>query len=257
MSKQSLGWVYILTNPAFKEGMIKIGFTSRDTPQQRADELSGATGVPSKFEVAWAARMPDAQSVERTVHRLLRHKRSNSNREFFECSINEAIEMIETVAGKTIVTKMNPKKSTHKQPEKQIHSRHKQTTIKHKHRGLIGTMMTLLLLFLGAMFVVGLHVEKKETSSIPQPSPPRKSTTTLPETPKPTPPSETSSSVTHRDVEAAWQKIPPTIRETLHKEQEAWENQKIAHCAASPDKSACESEFNQARINYLRGFSIH
>lgn len=274
MSKQNLGWVYILTNPAFKDGMIKIGFTSRDTPQQRADELSGATGVPTKFTVVWAARMPDAQSVETKVHRLLQSKRSNNNREFFECHVHEAIEVIETVAGKTIVSKVdNRKKASNatKQPEKSVSSKSRQSkpAVKHKHRGLIGMMMILLLLFLGAMFVVGLNVEKKEQqaqssetqspktskSALTQPE----TTTKLPQT-KPTEPTtqpEYATGASNRDVETAWLKIPSEIRDTLNEEQKEWQRQKAARCAKAANKSACERELNEARITYLRGFSIN
>lgn len=185
MSKQALGWVYILTNPAFKDGMIKIGFTSRDTPQERAAELSGATGVPTAFTVVWAARMPDAQAVEGKVHKILQTKRSNNNREFFECSVAEAIEMIETVAGKTIVAKQDNRKKSNqtapqnnRQPEKvntpkkspspTAHSSTKRKTppsSKAKNKGgVLKFLLGLAVVFFAAMLVVGWFVEKRETA---------------------------------------------------------------------------------------------
>lgn len=271
MSKQNLGWVYILTNPAFKDGMIKIGYTSRNTPQQRADELSGATGVPSKFVVVWAARMPDAQSVETKVHRLLQSQRSNSNREFFECSVAQAINVIETVAGKTIVTKMDYRQkvgNATKQPEKNVanKSRQMQPNVKHKHRGLIGMVMILLLLFLGAMLVVGWNVEQKEAQSQSSPMPSsQKTKNTVQQPENPSEPPTRSAKITpqpekgasSRDVEAAWQKIPPEIRATLNDEQQQWQRQKANRCAKAPNPSACDREFNETRIEYLRGFSIN
>jgi T5orf172 domain len=45
------GYVYILINTSF-DGMIKVGRTTRD-PQERARELSWATGIPTPFRVAY------------------------------------------------------------------------------------------------------------------------------------------------------------------------------------------------------------
>lgn len=252
MSKKNLGWVYILTNPAFKEGMIKIGFTSRDTPQQRANELSSATGVPTKFVVVWAARMPNAQSVETQVHRVLQNKRSNNNREFFECHIHEAIDTIETVAGTTIITKIDNRIKINHKSEQQSNKKMRQPkNTPHKHRGLIGTIMILLLLFLGTMFVVGLNVEKKEAQS--QSNQPPQSSTALPENHTT---NHHTDGASNQDVQTAWLKITPEIRETLHEEQQEWQRQKKARCAKVSNQSACERELNQARIMYLNGFSI-
>lgn len=48
------GWVYIMTNPAHRDDLVKIGLTTR-TPKTRAEELSSSTGVPAPFHVAHAS----------------------------------------------------------------------------------------------------------------------------------------------------------------------------------------------------------
>ena len=47
----SEGYIYILSNPTFKE-LYKVGKTSRD-PYERAEELSSATGIPTPFKELW------------------------------------------------------------------------------------------------------------------------------------------------------------------------------------------------------------
>ncbi|MBL4747578.1 MAG: GIY-YIG nuclease family protein [Magnetovibrio sp.] len=46
------GFVYIMSNPSMP-GLLKIGCTTR-TPEERANELHQATGVPGKFTVEWS-----------------------------------------------------------------------------------------------------------------------------------------------------------------------------------------------------------
>mgnify|MGYP003657841440 FL=1 len=47
-------WVYVLSNPT-QPGLLKIGYTKL-TPDERAKQISNATGVPLPYEVAWAYR---------------------------------------------------------------------------------------------------------------------------------------------------------------------------------------------------------
>ena len=44
------GYTYILLNRAFQNDHYKIGMTTK-TPEERARELSSATGIPRDFEV--------------------------------------------------------------------------------------------------------------------------------------------------------------------------------------------------------------
>lgn len=270
MSKQNLGWVYILTNPAFKEGMIKIGFTSRDTPQERAEELSGTTGVPTKFTVVWAARMPDAQSVERTAHRLLQSKRSNGNREFFECSVAEAVHTIESVAGKNIVKTLDYRKG---QPEKASSSsssstKKTATAVKQPPKvakkktsfGIVKGLLMLGVLFLLAMLIIGWFAEKRETAGKPQPiaSPNQATATATAPNPTTTPTAPSSSQhldlgTARQNMQLAWDKIPDDIQKDLQSEQTKWLKDLTTKCG---ERSECLIPEYEQRAAYLKGFSI-
>lgn len=91
------GWVYILTNEAMP-GMVKIGLTTR-TPKERAAELSGASGVPLPYAVAWARAVSDCAYVEIVVHRMLDDRRVNGKREAFRVDVATARQVIEAAAG--------------------------------------------------------------------------------------------------------------------------------------------------------------
>lgn len=82
------GYVYVLTNRSMP-GMVKIGFTSRSAGV-RANELSGATGVPTDFKIVFQARARDALTLEKAVHQRLRNARVKQGREFFRVSPRRA-----------------------------------------------------------------------------------------------------------------------------------------------------------------------
>lgn len=84
------GWVYVLSNESL-DGLIKIGYSSKD-PGSRAKELSGDTGVPTPFIVEYEMLVEDPYGCEQRAHKILDDKRVNQNREFFRCSVKEAIE---------------------------------------------------------------------------------------------------------------------------------------------------------------------
>jgi hypothetical protein len=94
------GFVYIMSNPSFQDGLIKIGMSDRD-PTHRKSELE-TTGVPDKFHVEYYAFVSDHYSLERRVHRKLDASRPNKKREFFKCPIPEAIDLIRQIAGSSI-----------------------------------------------------------------------------------------------------------------------------------------------------------
>lgn len=77
------GYVYVLKNPAYKDGIYKIGMTERNV-QQRMKELQGSTGVPLPFEQIhyWPSDTP--KSFEKTMHGIFRKVRVNRRREFFQ-----------------------------------------------------------------------------------------------------------------------------------------------------------------------------
>jgi hypothetical protein len=88
------GYIYILTNKAFPN-YIKIGSTMKD-PRIRAHELTG-TGVPFPYEVKFKIMTKNCEILEKKVHTILEKKRVDLEREFFECSVEEAKKIIEKV----------------------------------------------------------------------------------------------------------------------------------------------------------------
>ena len=94
------GWVYILSNDSLS-GLVKVGYTSKD-PEGRAKELSGNTGVPTPFVVEYEVLIEDAHRCEQEIHKYLSEKRVNDRREFFRCSVNEAIEAVKVITGDSV-----------------------------------------------------------------------------------------------------------------------------------------------------------
>lgn len=93
MSKK-VEYVYVLTNKAFKEGWVKIGFS--DDVGRRCKELR-STGIPTKFSIEYWVAVRNAQKLERAVHKLLAAHRINGDREFFDCGVDTAKEAIRTL----------------------------------------------------------------------------------------------------------------------------------------------------------------
>ena len=91
------GYIYILLNRAFQNDHYKIGMTTK-TSENRARELSSATGVPREFEVLYDQRVIDCHQAERLLHQRLDQYRSAGNREFFQIPLKAAIKALEDVA---------------------------------------------------------------------------------------------------------------------------------------------------------------
>ena len=96
-NKQGEGdqWVYILENDS-QPGLLKIGYTKL-TPDERAKQISNATGVPLPYTVVWAFRCFNGELLESEVHHALRKYRVNNNREFFQCGIERAKQTIREI----------------------------------------------------------------------------------------------------------------------------------------------------------------
>jgi hypothetical protein len=90
--------VYILESSSMPE-MVKIGYTKSD-PNERANTLSKSTGVPTPFNVVYSYSCFNGERIEKAVHKHLRKKRVNSQREFFYVELNEAIKVIEDLGAK-------------------------------------------------------------------------------------------------------------------------------------------------------------
>jgi hypothetical protein len=98
ISNQSMredpGYVYIMRNPGMQDEIVKIGLTRSD-PEERATQLSTATGVPNNFEVVFSRKTLNCRTLESSVHKALGSRRISKNREFFRCSVSEAVDTIE------------------------------------------------------------------------------------------------------------------------------------------------------------------
>jgi len=92
----SEGYIYVLVNSSFGD-MLKIGKTSR-SPEERAAELSGNSGMPTEFIVAYSAQVSDCDEVEKLVHERLKEFRLNSGREFFRTPLRHAVQVISEIA---------------------------------------------------------------------------------------------------------------------------------------------------------------
>ena len=62
--------------------IYKVGWTS-GTAEERAKQISSATGVPNSFIVVDSWQHPDAEALEKSVHAILDPYRVSDNREFF------------------------------------------------------------------------------------------------------------------------------------------------------------------------------
>lgn len=87
-----------MTNPAFPN-LVKIGKSSKDPTKYRALELQ-STGVPAPFKVEYYALVEDENVLEQEVHRYFSSKRYSNNREFFDTSPDDAVNVIKLLANK-------------------------------------------------------------------------------------------------------------------------------------------------------------
>ena len=86
--QSGFGFVYILVNDRMP-GLLKIGQTQRH-PEIRAEELSGHTGVPVRYRVAFFVEVSDRLTAEKRAHGALANCRLGGDREFFESSLEGA-----------------------------------------------------------------------------------------------------------------------------------------------------------------------
>lgn len=93
------GYVYILTNPSFKEDWVKIGKSSRPV-DIRSKELDN-TAVPLPFEIYATLKTHKYSEAEKLIHRYIErftNLRIRDNREFFNVSPEEALDIFKEVA---------------------------------------------------------------------------------------------------------------------------------------------------------------
>lgn len=93
------GYVYILTNPSFKEDWVKIGKSSRPV-DIRSKELDN-TAVPLPFEIYATLKTAKYNEVEQQLHQMidkLTDIRIRPNREFFNIAPDKALELLAIIS---------------------------------------------------------------------------------------------------------------------------------------------------------------
>ena len=99
------GIVYVLTNEGMP-GLLKIGRTDRDNPEQRMSELY-TTGVPFPFECVKAVEVADyqkAEQLEEALHLAFDPHRVNPKREFFRVGEEQVLAILNVWPGGEDVT---------------------------------------------------------------------------------------------------------------------------------------------------------
>jgi len=92
------GWVYVITNASMPD-LVKIGYSTKD-PNLRAGELS-STGIPHPYMVAYDIHVEEPREIEQAVHDQLKHK--NEGKEWFRCSLAEAVQRIRQTVGTRVI----------------------------------------------------------------------------------------------------------------------------------------------------------
>jgi hypothetical protein len=91
-------FVYVLTNEAYP-GFVKIG--KAVNPLQRVAQINGA-GVVSEWKLRYSLPVENDDIIETSVHKYLAEFRrgtdQGSSREFFQVTLEHAIEVIEMLA---------------------------------------------------------------------------------------------------------------------------------------------------------------
>lgn len=99
MASKEQGYVYILTNPSFREDWVKIGKSSRPV-DIRSKELDN-TAVPLPFDIYATLRTKKFEIVEKKIHKQidrLTDLRIRRNREFFNVPPNVALDIMKDEA---------------------------------------------------------------------------------------------------------------------------------------------------------------
>ena len=99
MKTNDPGYVYILTNPSFREDWVKIGKSTRPV-DIRSKELDN-TAVPLPFEIFATMKTSKFNEVERLVHKTidrLTDLRIRQNREFFNVDPKVALDIFRDIA---------------------------------------------------------------------------------------------------------------------------------------------------------------
>lgn len=99
MCNKDSGYVYILTNPSFREDWVKIGKSYRPV-DVRSKELDN-TAVPLPFEIYATLKTSKFDKVEKQIHKQidrLTDLRIRQNREFFNIAPSVALDIMRDIA---------------------------------------------------------------------------------------------------------------------------------------------------------------
>jgi len=99
MTDKEPGYVYILTNPSFREDWVKIGKSCRPV-NVRSKELDN-TAVPLPFEIFATLKTTKYNEAEKLVHKYIErftNLRIRNNREFFNVKPEIALEIFKDVS---------------------------------------------------------------------------------------------------------------------------------------------------------------
>ena len=94
------GWVYIITTKSMPN-LVKVGFSTKD-PELRTAELNNA-GNSYPYEVAYDVLVNEPRDVEQIAHGLLKNKGVHENQEWFNCSIDTAVDAIKNASAGGII----------------------------------------------------------------------------------------------------------------------------------------------------------
>jgi hypothetical protein len=91
-------YVYVLVNKSMPD-MVKIGMTVRDV-EERAKEISGATGVPTPWVPVYSFKCFDSYKLEQELHEHLDAVRVAGNREMFYMHSSDAVATVKKLGDK-------------------------------------------------------------------------------------------------------------------------------------------------------------
>lgn len=97
------GWIYVITNKAMP-GLVKIGSSNKD-PNFRAEELKH-TGSPHPYIVEYEMLTEEPFQIEQKLHKILSSRHRHEGKEWFRCSVEEAVLAIQENADTILYQKV-------------------------------------------------------------------------------------------------------------------------------------------------------
>lgn len=90
------GFIYVMRNAQYDKNVFKVGLTTKTT-NERASQLSSASGVIDHFHVMEEWQVNDCKLAEKIIHEHLDKYRVTNRREFFKCEYKEIFKVIHEV----------------------------------------------------------------------------------------------------------------------------------------------------------------